>query len=325
MVSTTASKKMKVGSGMVISKKEMFFNFLLSLGPFIGFCIFSLIPFVLSFYMSFTEMHTSDIATAEWIGLVNYKAIFTDNLKVIGYTFLTTIIYTISCPIGIMISIWIARLVVGVKSGGLQKFLRSVFFIPYVCSVSVVVLSFRFVFDESSGILNTLLSGLGFDSVRWMTSSPLLFLLCAIIISVWSGLGYKTVLIMAAMSNVDESIYDAARVDGASESKVFWKITIPAITPTLGFLVTTGIIGSLQVMSSLYVFCRGAYGCPAWGDNVVGCWYSVVYLIYSWMFESPHVNGFGKAASLSWLFGIVIFIITRINLRLQRKWVCYDF
>ena len=324
-MASVTSKKMRVKRGMVVSKKEMFFNFLLSLGPFIGFCIFSLIPFVLSFYMSFTEMHTSDIATAQWVGLSNYSDIFTINLQSIGYTFLTTIIYSIGCPIGILLSIWIARLVVGIKNKRLQRVLRSIFFIPYVCSVSVIVLSFRFVFDESSGILNMLLSSLGFDNVRWMTSSPLLFLLSSIIIEIWSGLGYKTVLIMAAMSNIDESIYEAARVDGSSESKIFWGITIPAITPTLGFLLTTGIIGCFQVMSALYVFCRGAIGCPAWGNNVIGCWYSVVYLIYSWMFESSHLNGFGKAAALSWVLGIIIFIITRINLRLQRKWVCYDF
>ena len=303
--------------------KDYSVNLLFAIIPLVGFCIFSLVPYVLSVYMSFTEMHSSDISGAVWIGFGNYIDIFTKYFGEIRYTLLTTVFYTLNVPIGIVISIWIANLVNKVKFG--KGFFRSLFFIPYVCAVTVIVISFRFIFDESSGILNTMLGGLGFAPVRWMTSNPFLFLTCAIIISVWSGLGYKIVLLMAALSKVDRSYYEAAEIDGISDSALFWKITLPAITPTIGFLLTMGLIGSFQEMTMLYVLCRSADGVPMWGGNVIRSYISVTYYLYNMMFATPHLHGFGIASAMGWVLGIVIFIITKINMKLQEKWVCYDF
>lgn len=307
----------------VIKFKDYSVNMLFAIIPVIGFCIFSLVPYVLSVYMSFTEMHTSEISGAIWVGFRNYKEIFTKYFGEIKYTLLTTVFYTLNVPIGIAISVWIAQLVNRVKIG--KAFFRSLFFIPYVCAVTVIVISFRFIFDESSGILNTWLEGFGFEPVRWMTSSPFLFLGCAIIISVWSGLGYKVVLLMAALSKVDRSYYEAAEIDGISETAMFWKITLPAITPTIAFLLTMGLIGSFQEMSMLYVLCRSADGTPMWGGNVIRSYISVTYYLYNMMFATPHLHGFGLASAIGWVLGICIFIITKINMKLQEKWVCYDF
>jgi ABC-type methionine transport system permease subunit len=106
-----------------------------------------------------------------------------------------------------------------------------------------------------------------------------------VIVSVWSGLGYATVLLQAAFAGVDESYEEAAKIDGASPTQIFWKITFHAITPTLGYLLTMRLIGALQEMGLYYQFGHGIMGTPMWTDDLYA-WNTPVVYLYEMIFNN---------------------------------------
>ena len=304
--------------------KEYFGNALVTIWPFVGWLIFSAVPLVLSFVMMFYKMPDSSFAGAEFVGLRNIADFFTKYKVKLGYSLLNTLLYTLKLPIGIVLSIWISVLLSRITK--FKRILRAIFFIPYVCSISVIIISFRTLLDESSGVFNQLLNNFGFEGFRWLTKSPWTFHLSALLIGVWSSIGYNVVMFQAAIANIDESYYEAARIDGASDFVQFWRITLPGITPILSFVITTGIIGCFQAYAETYILAIGTNGIPEWSNSqFTGPWVTVAMWIYNMMFQSPAEYGFGMAAAAGWILAIVIFVIIRINLKLQEKWVSYDF
>ena len=206
----------------------------------------------------------------------------------------------------------------------LRRLFRTVFFIPAVCSVSVVAIVFKLFLDRDSGVFNQILTSLGFKAVPWLVGSPVLFSVSMVIVAVWSGLGYAVVLLQAAFANVDDSYAEAAAIDGANSWQVFWKVTFHAITPTLGYLLTMRLIGSIQQMGLYYQFGEGIEGVKLWTEGLYAFNTPAVYL-YRMAFVEKVKYGYGIGSAAAWILALVIFVITRINLKLQEKWVSYDF
>lgn len=307
------------------SKRDRAGSFLAAGIPLLGFLIFGAIPLILASVISFTELHSTNLADMEFIGLENFKTILTNGDEGRTYaSYLSTIVYALNAPLCIAIALYIANLVNQSKIG--QRFFRSIFFIPYVCSTVVIGLTFKILYNEEAGILNALLSFLGFQKVGWLTDSPWSFMIATIIMTVWQGLGFCIVLFQAALANVDQSYYEAAEIDGATPFQVFWKITWPAISPTTAYLITMKIIWALQAMTETYILAGGSNTIvPTWGDS--GAWVSdtVVKHIYNMVFVNSFQYGYGLAAAAAWILAIIVFIVTRINLKAQERWVNYDF
>ena len=304
--------------------KDKVENALITALPVVGFFIFGAFPLVMSLIMSFFEMHDTDFSQAVFVGFENFKNML--DLNVYGkdflYTFLTVGMFTLNVFIGLAIAVFIAYQLNKIKF--LRRLLRTVFFIPAVCSVSVVTIVFKLFLDQNSGVFNQILTSLGFSSVPWLVGSPVLFSVSMIIVSVWSGLGYAVVLLQAAFANIDESYAEAAAIDGANSRQIFWRITVHAITPTLGYLLTMRLIGSLQQMGTYYQFGYGVIGTPMWTETLYA-WNTPVVYLYEMVFKNSYKLGYGIGSAAAWLLALVIFIVTRINFRLQRKWVSYDF
>lgn len=306
--------------------KEYMGNAAVTILPIAGWLIFSAVPIVLSFIMMFFSMRESSLEGATFVGMGNFVKLFTEYRTKLGYSLLNTLIYSLKLPISIVLSLWISVMLDRVKNTTTKNILRTVFFITYICSISVIIIAFRMIIDESSGVFNSILNFFGMKGFRWLTNSPWAFHLSALLIGVWSSLGYNVVMFQAAMSSIDDSYYEAAQIDGASKFTCFWKITLPAITPTLSFVITTGLIGCFQAYGETQVLAMGANGIPEWPNSqYTGPWVTCAMWIYNMMFESPAEYGFGMAAAAGWVLAIFIFIIIRFNMRLQRKWVCYDF
>ena len=307
--------------------REYLGNAAVTMLPVIGWLLFSAVQLVLSFVMIFFRLQEPTFDGAVYVGFDNIGRLFTQYGTKFGYALLNTLIYSMKLPVGIVISIWISVMLNKVKNKVLKNVLRVVFFITYICSISVIIISFRMLIDEGTGgVFNHILGVFGFEAFRWMTSSPLSFHLCAFLIGVWSSIGYNVVMFQAAMSGIDESYYEAARMDGASEMRCFWKITLPAITPTLSFVITTGLIGCFQAYAETQVLASGASGIPLWENSQdTGPWLTSAMWIFTMMFNDSMEFGFGMASATGWVLALIIFVIIRLNLRLQRKWVCYDF
>ena len=293
--------------------------------PLIGFLIFGVIPLILATIVSLSELHSTDLAEMEFIGFKNYITILTNGDEGRTYgSYLSTFIYALNAPICIALALYIANLVNKTRIG--KRFFRSVFFIPYVCSTIAIGLTFKMLYNNDSGVLNQILQAIGLEPIGWLTESPTTFFVSAILMAVWKGLGYCIVLFQAALANVDESYYEAARIDGASSSQIFWKITWPAISPTTAYLLTMKLIWALQAMAETHILTNGdnVY-VPAWPGSEGWVSDLVVKHIYNMVFVNGYKFGYGIAAAAGWILAIVVFIITRINMKSQKRWVCYDF
>ncbi len=296
--------------------------------PLLGFLIFGAFPLISSAAVSFTELHTPELGSMKFVGFRNFITVLLNRDDGRTYpAYFSTILYTLNVPVCMGISVWISVLLNRVKFG--KGFFRAVFFIPYVCSTVVVTLAFRtLLFDYQSGAINTMLDKLGFEPVGWLNSSPWLFMFSAIVLSVWRGLGWCIVLYQAALSNVDKTYYEAASIDGATPGQMFRDITWPAISPTTAYILVIKIMGSLQEVEMMMMLTRGSnsYGVPMWPFTETA-WVSdtVVNHIYNMIFGFPFVYGYGIASAAAWVLAIVIFIVTRLIMKSQDKWVCYDF
>ncbi len=304
--------------------KDSLQNALITALPVVGFFIFGAFPMVMSLVMSFFEMHDTDFSNAVFVGFDNFIKMldFNQHGQNFLYTFLTVGMFTLSVFIGLAIAVFIAYQLNKIKF--LRRLFRTIFFIPAVCSVSVVTIVFKMFLDKNSGVFNQVLSSLGFEAVSWLVGSPVLFTVSMIIVSVWSGLGYAVVLLQAAFANIDETYAEAAAIDGAGSRQIFWRITFHAITPTLGYLLTMRLIGALQQMGLYYQFGYGVIGTPMWTDDLYA-WNTPVVYLYEMVFKNSYKFGYGIGSAAAWILALVIFIVTRINFRLQKKWVSYDF
>ncbi len=292
-------------------------------GPLVGFAIFGIIPLLLATIVSFSELHSTNLADMEFIGFDNFKTILTNGDNSTYASYLSTVLYILNAPICIGLSLYIANLVNKTRIG--QKFFRSVFFIPYVCSTVVITLTFKkLLFSKDAGIFNEFLEMLGFEPVGWLIDSPWTFMVAAIVMAVWKGLGWCIVLFQAALANVDQTYYEAARIDGASDFQIFWKITWPAISPTTGYLLTIKIMSALQAMEMMTLL-AGSSLTPTWGNSTAWVSDTVVKHIYNMVFVNSYEYGYGLAAAGGWILAIVVFTVTRINMKSQERWVNYDF
>ncbi len=280
--------------------------------PVLGFILFGLFPMAMSLIFSFTDVSLSIKEEFGFVGLSNFKYIFTD--PTFYKSLISTFIFSLSVPITLVVSLYIAYLVDKASYG--KRFFRLIFFIPYVCSTVAMSLVWKQMFDTHYGILNTALSWLGLSPIAWISSKEMIMVSC-VIMSVWSGTGFCVIIFQAALANVNKSYYEAARMDGATEREIFFKITLPAVSPTTFYLLIMRLIGALQVFTEPQILAGGSLGLDNWDITVVryimncinGGWSSL---------------GLGVGSAAGWIITIVIIIITWLNFRVGNKWTNYD-
>ena len=285
---------------------------LMALPPVIGFFLFGFIPQLVSLWLGFQELHSFDFSQAQYAGFSNFVAIFKDPafLKSIGNTFL----YMISTPVCIFLGMGIALLLSakGVKG---KKFFRSVFFIPYVCSVVATTVMWYWIFEKDFGILNGILAGLFGESARvnwleevWPFRTALLIML------VWSGCGYNIILYQSAIAAVDKNLYEAAEIDGANARQQFCHITWAGISPTTFYMVVMGEIKGFQAFTMPQI-----WGAQVGGGSPDQSAVTMVYYIYEKAWVTPFRYGMGYASAASWILAVMIGVITVIIFNLKKK------
>lgn len=281
--------------------------------PVIGFLLFTVLPMVLSIGLSFTELKSYNLQKAIFVGFQNYRSVLTD--KKFWSACVHTLYYCISIPLSLLLGFVIAYFLnVKIIKGG--KVFRVIFFIPYVCSVVSVSIMWNWVFETNYGIVNTLLSNLGFEKIGWLTDEKY-FMPTIILMSIWQGTGYKVILYEAALANVDKSYYEAAEIDGAGSLTKIFKITLPAISPTTLYMLITGLIGGLQVFTNIQIM-GGDTGGPS------GAGLTIVLYMYNQAFAYVTSQGLGLANTTAWILTVFICILTVLNFKLSKKWVHYD-
>lgn len=270
---------------------------------FIGVLVFLAFPVFFALYMSL--QHWDGITTPSFIGLGNFISLFQDHIFWI--TLRNTLIYSVvTVPIGTLFSLGVAQLlnqrVIGLK------FFRTAMLVPVVTSALAVAVIWKWIYDYNNGLINDGLSIFHIAPLPWL-SDPMWALIAVCILGVWMGFGLNTILLLAAIQNVPDTLMEAAMIDGATGWRRFWRIVVPLISPTVLLVTITSFTASFQVFTTVYYLTNGG---PDYGTSML------TLLVYQRAFAQ---NRFGEAAALSYIMFAIIFLVTLIQMRVSRNTV----
>ena len=253
----------------------------------IGTFIFIIIPIFCSFALSFTNWDLLNSIT--FVGLDNYKAVLSEQefLQILINTF----VYAISTTVFAVIIPLIIASALNTKLRGCE-FFKTIYFLPFITPAVVIAIVWAWIFDPNIGIANQILR----TNYIWLFDTRLAMPVL-IFISVWKLIGYNAVLFLTGFSTIDNSVYEAAKIDGASSFKTFFEITVPLLKPTIYFVTTVTAISSFQIFDLIYVMTQGG---PNDSTNVI------VYSIYKYAFEYFDI---GKSCALAYILFAIIFIL----------------
>ena len=299
---------------LTMKKRDQISGIAFVLLPIIGIFLFVGVPLIVSLVLSFGHLSSFDIFDIDFSDFgSNYVRIFTEDKKYIKAIF-NSFIYAIGTSLlQTVLSLLLAYFLS--KPIKCRTLFRVILFIPYVCSVVALSLMWKWMLDGNFGIINDLLMKMGLEKVDWLNNPNTSFIIM-IIMSVWGGLGYGTILYTAALSSVDKSLYEASEVDGASSFSKFLNITLPMISPTTFYILVMGMIGNLQAFANFQVMN------PIGKDGIIE---TMVYRVWWAAFEADLMQyGIGYASALGWVSGIIIIIFTVVLFKTQKYWVYYD-
>jgi multiple sugar transport system permease protein len=265
----------------------------------IGFLVFMVWPTLRGIYLSFTKFNL--LTPPEFNGLDNYvrmvqDPVFWNALKVTVYYVLINI--ALQTVLALVIAVMMQRLTQ-------RTWLRGIVLTPYLVSNVVAAMVFLWILDFQLGIGNTVIAALGMDRIPFLSDSAWVIPTIAVI-NVWRHVGYTALLIFAGLQMIPHSLYEAARVDGASEIRMFRSITIPLLRPILSLVLIVTVVGSFQVFDTVAIATRGG---PVDSSRVLQ------YYIYDVAFGRFQ---FGYASAMSVALLAVLVIITFVQYRLTR-------
>ena len=246
------NQSIKPKSQLLHEIKKNLWIYLVLIPPFTLLFIFTLIPIVQSFLLSFQQW---SLRSTTWIGLGNFTRLLAD--PVFWKALLNTAIYTaVVVPTGLAIALILSELV-RPQPPFVQTFFKSAFYLPAVVAAVVIVLVWRWIYNPNNyGLLNYLISLFNQEPVLWLQDSRLA-LAALTATSLIGGQGAAVVFILAAMGGIPIHLYESARIDGSTRASEFWYVTLPLLTPTLLYLAVMATIGSFQVFTGTYLLTNG--------------------------------------------------------------------
>ena len=266
---------------------------------FLGFVVF---PMGMCLVTSFFNYSMTDFA---FVGLANYQEMFGDPifLKGLGNTL---IIVLVSVPITCLFSLWVASLTHRMRQMH-TSFFRCVFYLPVVTGSVAVTVVWKWIFNNYTGVLNYLCKALGLISknMNWL-GDPSTALWCIITILLTTSVGQPIVLYISALNNVDQSLVEAASVDGATNLQTFWRIKWPQIMPTTLYILVNTPINSFQCFPLIQLLTSG-------GPN--NSTQTIMYYIY---YEAFKLNRYGYGSAMGIILAIIIAIFSAIQFRLAK-------
>lgn len=278
--------------------------FYLFISPWLlGFLLFTLLPMLYSLYSSFTEWN--GITSPTFIGIRNFVDMATKDKK-FWLSIKNTFTYAlVTVPLNLVLALILAQLL-NKRLPGTNVF-RSIFYLPAVIAGAAVFITWRYLFDPYTGVLNTLLSYIGVQGPEWLMSKK--WAMPALILMNTSTCGGAMLILLAGLQDIPSDYYEAAMVDGASGTRIFFRITLPLLTPVIFFNLIMGIIGALQIFTQPRIMTAGG---PA---NA-----TYVYALYLYDMAFKYTK-FGYASALAWVLFVIILALSVFVLGSSRFWV----
>lgn len=290
-----------------LRRREAIEGYVFLLPWLIGYIAFSGGPIIASAYLSFTKYNV--LLPPKFIGLQNYVyALTKDDLFIpaIVKTFYYAILVV---PPAIVLSLAIAVLLNQKLAG--TSFWRTMFFLPTLTPVVAAAILWRWMLNPNVGLVNYLLADVGIQGPGWLSSIEWAIPSLALI-GLWTSVGgAQMIIFLAGLQNVPQDLVEAAQIDGAGAWTRFIHVTLPMVTPTIFFNLILGIIFSLRTFDVAFVATNGGPARATWFISLH---------IYQNAFVSFDM---GYASALSWMFFILLLIVTYFQFRLSGSWVFY--
>jgi len=281
----------------------------LFIGPnIIVFLLFTIIPIIFSLIISFSNWdYTQGFSNINFNMGMNYVNMWKDEWFI--KSLINTVVYSatlvpITVFLALIISVLVDKYVIG------KTPVKLALFMPYISNIVAISIVWVVMYSPY-GPITQFLKSIGVKNPPQWLGDTHWALAGIIIMSIWAGIGYAVLIYTSAIQSLPEELYEAAKIDGANGIQRFTKITIPMLSPTTFFLITTTLIGSFQVFGQIYIMTKGG---PGTSTHVL------VYYIYTSAFTFFKM---GYAASMSWILFIILFLVTIVQWKFQDKWVNY--
>lgn len=281
---------------------------ILYLSPWIiGFIVFVAGPLLASLYLGFTKYNV--LRPAQWIGVQNYVTAFTQDPLFLPSIWRTFYYALLSVPLA-MIGSLIVALLLNQKLWATTMW-RTFYFLPTLTPLLAVALLWRWMLNPDVGLVNYLLAQVGIKGPGWLASTTWA-IPSLVIMGLWNSIGgSRMIIFLAGLQDVPKEILESAEIDGAGSWSKFWNVTLPLISPTIFFNLVLGIIFALRTFDTALIATNGGPARATWFISLH---------IYQNAFVSFDM---GYASALSWVFFLILFLLTYLQFRLSGSWVFY--
>lgn len=283
--------------------QEISAGYLFLLPNFLGFLSFSLFPIGAALLLVFTSWDLA--STPKFAGLHNFSLMAKDSIFI--KSLFNTFYYSfVAVPTGVFTAFWLA-LLMNRKMRGVLIF-RVIYFLPHVTLGVAAAIVWAWIYHPEFGLVNYLLAQIGIQGPMWLEQSRWA-MPAVIIMSNWRGIGYAMLVFLAGLQGIPEELYEAATLDGANGWQQLRHITVPMLSPTTFFILTTSLIGAFQSFDQFYIMTRGG---PSYSTTTVVLW------LFNNAFQYFKM---GYAAAMAGVLFLCILTITLIQWRVARSWV----
>ncbi len=287
-------------------RRDTIDGYLFILPVVLGLLIFTIGPMFASLYFSFTEYPI--LRSPEWIGLGNYIKMLTKE-KYFWWSLRVTVTFAVTAvPLGIIGSFLLAMLLNQRVKG--IAFFRTCFYMPTIVPAVASAILWGWLLNPDYGLVNALLKSLHLPTSRFL-GDPGSALGSLVLMSLW-GIGGGMVIYLAGLQGIPESLYEAAKIDGANELQLFRHITMPMMTSTIFFNLVIGLIGTFQYFVTAFVLTQG-------GPLKATYFYNL--MLYERAFRFTQM---GMASAMAWFLLVVVLILTLLVFRSSSMWVYYE-
>ncbi|MDL2323951.1 sugar ABC transporter permease [Ruminococcaceae bacterium OttesenSCG-928-A16] len=266
--------------------------------------IFSILPFVFTFFYSFTNYTDMNPTNLNFVGFTNYIKVF--NTPIMRKAILNSVIYAFVMT-GMQTLLGLPLAVILDKKLKTRNVMRAVFFFPAVFSALIVGYLWSYIMSSSDyGLINNLLHQLGLGTVNFFGPKNALF--SVLISQIWQWTGWGMVIFLANLQSIPKDLYEAAEIDGAGGLKRFFKVTLPLMAPSVKIVVITGLVGGMKVFDIIYSMTKGGPG-------------DATETVMTVMMRQGVSKGFySTGAAFGVIFFIVVMLISTLITKLMGKW-----
>ncbi len=282
-------------------------NGYLFIGPVVlGLIVFVIGPMIASFYISFTDYPL--LRSPKFVGIDNFVQMFTKDELFWRSLKVTVTFAVMQLPLGMTGSLLVAILL-NQKVKGIP-FFRTCFYMPAIVPAIASAVLWAWLLNPDWGLVNAILKALHLPTSRFL-AEPETALPSLVLMSLW-GIGGGMVIYLAGLQAIPESLYEAAKIDGANSWQLFWKITLPLLTSTIFFNLVMGLIGTFQYFAPAFILTNG-------GPMFATYFYNL--MLYERAFRWLKM---GYASAMAWFLLIIVLILTLLVFRSSSMWVYYE-